>query len=86
MIEKLDSAILSEDYVIFGDLESDFVTFFSNDCGPNNVILDNINLMMNILITVIHKLLIMLGLWVGIININNVKHLKKIDKELLPVA
>ena len=44
MIEKLDSAILSEDYIIFGDLASDFVTFFSNDCGPNNVTLDNINL------------------------------------------
>ena len=38
MIEKLDG------YIIFGDLDSDFVTLFSEDLGPNSVILDNNNL------------------------------------------
>ena len=42
--------------------------------------------MMSILIIAIQKLLIMLGLWAGVINIKNVSHLKKIDKELLPVV
>ena len=32
---------------------------------------------MNISAIVIHKSLIMLGLWIDIININNVNHLKK---------
>ena len=44
MIEKLDDAVFSDDYMMFGDLESDFVTFFNEDFGPNSIILDNINL------------------------------------------
>ena len=40
MIEKLDSAIFSDDYFVFGDL----VTFFLNDIGLNGISLDNINL------------------------------------------
>ena len=42
MIEKLDSAVFPDDDIIFGDLDSDFVIFFSEDFGPNTVILDNI--------------------------------------------
>ena len=35
MMEKLDSAVFSNDYIAFGD--SDFVTFFSRDVGLNNI-------------------------------------------------
>ena len=38
--EKLDSAIFSDDYFVFGDL----VTFFLNDIGLNSISLDNNNL------------------------------------------
>ena len=68
MIEKLDSAVFSNDYTAFEDLDTDFVTFFSRDIGFNNITLDNIILMIIILIIVIQKLLIMLKLWLGIIN------------------
>ena len=44
MIEKLDSAVFFNDYVAFGDLDSDFVTFFSRDIGLNSITLENINL------------------------------------------
>ena len=44
MIEKLDSAVFSNDDKIFGDLDSDFVTFFSNDTDFSSITLDDINL------------------------------------------
>ena len=49
MIKKLDSAVFSNDYIDVGDLDPDFVTFFSNDIDlkqrhrPNSITLDNIN-------------------------------------------
>ena len=39
MTEKLDSAIFSDDYIVFGDL----VTFFLNDISLNNINLDEDN-------------------------------------------
>ena len=42
MIEKLDSTVFSNDDILFCDLDSDFVTFFSNDIGVNSITLDNI--------------------------------------------
>ena len=30
-IEKLDSAVFSDDCIVFGDLDSNFATFFIND-------------------------------------------------------
>ena len=44
MIEKLDSAVFPDDYIIFSDLDSDFVTLFSEDIGLNSITIDNINL------------------------------------------
>ena len=44
MIEKLDSAVLSDDYIVFGNLVSDFVKFFVSDIGLSSVSLFNINL------------------------------------------
>ena len=44
MIEKLDNAIFSNDYIVFGDLDSDFVAFFSSGIGVNSLTLANINL------------------------------------------
>ena len=44
MIEKLYKAAFSSDYMVFGDLDSHFVTFFSNDIVLNSITLDNINL------------------------------------------
>ena len=44
MIEKFDSAVFPDDQIVFGDLDSDFVTFFSKDICLNSITLDNINL------------------------------------------
>ena len=44
MIEKFDSTIFANDYIVFDDLDSDFVTFFSSDIGLNRIAVDNINL------------------------------------------
>ena len=62
MIEKLDSAVFSNDYIALGDLDYDFVTFFSKDVDLNSITLDKSILMMIILIVVIQKLIIMLNL------------------------
>ena len=40
-IEKFDSVVFSNDYIVFSDLNSDFVTFF---IGFNSITLDNVNL------------------------------------------
>ena len=44
IIEKPDSAIFCDDYIVFGKLDSDFVTFFSKDIDLNSITLANINL------------------------------------------
>ena len=77
MIEKLDSAVFPDDYIVFSDLDPGFVTLFSEDIGLNSITIDNINLDDDHFDFVIQKLLIMLHLWVSIININNTKHLKR---------
>ena len=62
-------------YVFFGDIDSDTVTFFSNDIYLNNIKLNNINLDNDNfdnydLETISHVKL-------GIIGISNTKHVKK---------
>ena len=44
MIEKPDNVLFYDNYIVLGDLDSDFVTFFINDIGPNGIFLFNINL------------------------------------------
>ena len=44
IIEKLDSAVFPNNYVPFGDLDSDFIAFFSKDADLNSINFDNINL------------------------------------------
>ena len=42
MIEKLDYAASSNDGIVFGDIDSDVVIFFSNDIGLNSINLNSI--------------------------------------------
>ena len=44
VIEELDSAVFSNDYIVFGDLNSDFGTFFSSYIGLNSMTPDNVGL------------------------------------------
>ena len=44
MIEKLDSAVLSDIHIVFCDLDSDIVRFFSSDIALNSITVDNNNL------------------------------------------
>ena len=44
MIEKVDSAVLPNNYIAFEDLDSDFFAFFSRYIGLNSIDLNNINL------------------------------------------
>ena len=43
IIEKIDSAVFPDDYIVYGDLDSDFVAFFITDISLNSNNL-NINL------------------------------------------
>ena len=63
----------------FADIDSDIVTFFSNDMGLNSTNLNNINLDDNNFgdcypetITIIIS-----SVWLGITDLNNVKYVKK---------
>ena len=76
MIEKRDSVVFSDDYVVFDVQESDFATFFTNGIDLNSVSLLILILMMKTSIIVIQLLLLMLGLWAGITS-NNAKQLKR---------
>ena len=44
MTENFDKAVFSIDDMVLGDIDSDFITFFSNDKDLNNKTLNNINL------------------------------------------
>ena len=44
VIGKLYDVVFSNDDLVFGDLKSGFVAFFSNDKGLNIVTMDSINL------------------------------------------
>ena len=37
-IRELDSAVFCNEYIVFGNLDSDFGTFFSKDIGLNSII------------------------------------------------
>ena len=84
LIEKLDSAIFSDDYIVFDDLDSNFATFFINDIDLNSVSLFNINLTDENFDYCDPAAINHLGLWIGMPNLNNGKRLKK--EELMPVT
>lgn len=44
MIEKFDNVVFSNNVIVFGDIVSDTVRFFSNNIGLNSKNLNNINL------------------------------------------
>ena len=75
------------DYIAFDDIDSDIVTFFTNDIGLNSIKIILI-LMMIILTIVILKLLIIFTIYnrLGVINMSNESILRKIDGEFLPMA
>ena len=37
MTEKLDNSVFSNEYTVFGDIDSDIVTFFSNGIGLDSI-------------------------------------------------
>lgn len=72
MIQKIDGGVFYNYFIAFGD----FVTFFGRDIGLNSITLENINLYNGHcdycdLETINH-----VKIWIYIINISNVKHLK----------
>ena len=44
IIKKRDNTVFSNDDMIFGDIDSNIFTFFSNDIGFNSINLNNDNL------------------------------------------
>ena len=66
--------------IVFSDIDSGTVTFFSNDIGLNSINFNIINHDDDNLMIMILKLLTILDLWLGIIDISNTKHVK-IDKK-----
>ena len=76
-IEKLDNAVFSNEDIVFGDIDSDIVRFFIFDIGLHSINLNNVNLDEDNFDDMILKLLIMLSLWFGVIDISNTKHVQK---------
>ena len=89
MLEKLRNVVLSIYDIELDDIELDTVAFFIDGTGivtidRNNIDLDNDNFDEDHPINII-----LLDLLLGVIDLNNVKHVKKnknnINKELLPI-
>ena len=78
MIEKLDDVLFSNDDIVFVNEDSDNVIIFSDELGLNTIYVNDDNLDDDILVKMILKLLFMLDLWLGVINMKNARHVKKI--------
>ena len=86
MIEKLDSAVFPDDYIVFSDLDPGFVTLFSEDIGLNSITIDNINLDDDHFDFCDPKTINHVTLMGKYNKHKQPKASKKIDEELLPVA
>ena len=78
MLEKLDSSVFSDGDIFLHDIDSNIITFFSDDMGFGTTDLNNINLDDDNfdLIKKILNLLLMLDLWLGVIDITKAKYVK----------
>ena len=79
MLEKLNNVALSNDDIDLEDRKSDIVTFFSDSMDLNTTDLTTINLDEDYLILIILLMLFLRHLLLGVIHLNNVKHVKKIE-------
>lgn len=79
MLEKLNNVALSNDDIDLEDRNSDIVTFFSDSMDLNTTDLTTINLDEDYLILIILLMLFLIHLLLGVIHLNNVKHVKKIE-------
>ena len=81
MLKKLNNVALSNDDIDLEDRKSDIVTFFSDSMDLTTTDLTNINLDENylILMKIILLMLFLIHLLLGVIHLNNVKHVKKIE-------
>lgn len=79
MLEKLNNAALSNDDIDLEDRNSDIVTFFSDSMDLNTTDLTTINLDEDYLILIILLMLFLIHLLLGVIHLNNVKHVKKTE-------
>ena len=77
MIRKLDILLFSNDYIVFGDLEFDFIIFFSSDIDLNSITLDKINLDDDDFDYCDPETINHVKLMSAIINIRKSKHLKQ---------
>ena len=54
MTEKLDDSVFSNQYTVFGDIDSDIVTFFSNDIGLDSINFNSFTTEANIIQKLVH--------------------------------
>ena len=81
IIEKIDSVVFTNDYIVFGDLGSDFVTCFIKGIGLNSITLDNINFDDDHFDYCDPKTINHVGLMVWCNKTSNAKHLNKNDRQ-----
>ena len=81
MFEKFHDALNANDDILFFDEDFSKVTFFTNQMGILVVDLDKLTLMVIVVfMKMIPMLLFMSNFWLGVIYLNNAKHLKKQTK------
>ena len=78
MLEKFPDALLANDDILFFKEDFSNITFFGGEMDIFSVDLDKINLDDVNFYEDIPKLLFMSDFWLGVINLKNTKHLKKI--------
>ena len=80
MVEKICHVLFANDDIVFFDEDFGIVTFPVNEMGIlsldlNKIYSDDVNFYENDPETIIHVR--RLDFWLGIINLNNIKHLKR---------
>ena len=75
ILQGIDNAVFFNHNIVFVNAYSD-VIFFSNDMGLVHVDLEIFALMIIILMMMILRLLFMLDLWLGVIDISKTRHVK----------
>ena len=84
--EKPDNSIFSNDNIFYHDVDSNIIIFLKDDLTLQALIILTLMMMM-IGFKMIQKLSTILYLWLGIINLNNLKHVKKeTNEKLMAVA
>ena len=86
MIKKRFTVLYKDENILYFNEDSGNVVFSCNEMGIRNIDLNSIDLDNKFLMKMILILLFLSDFWIGILNLENAKHLKKYKWRLILIA